>query len=64
MIWPPAGLQASADDHLRTRVAQRGDLFLADERYDEASASTTRIFSSAVDRLATGGEAIRRRWRG
>ena len=59
-----AGLQGSADDHLiQTRyhaLAQRGDLFLADQRYDEAVRSYDEAItlSSAVDRLTPGGEAM------
>ena len=59
-----AGLQGSADDHLiQTRyhaLAQRGDLFLADERYDEAVRSYDEAItlSSAVDHLTPGGEAM------
>ena len=58
------GLQGAADDHLiQTRyhaLAQRGDLLLADKRYDEAVASYDEAISltTAVDRLTPGGEAM------
>ena len=59
-----AGLQGTADDHLiQTRyhaLAQRGDLFLADRRYDQAVRSYDEAItlSSAVDRFTPGGEAM------
>ena len=59
-----AALQGAADDHLiQTRyhaLAQRGDLLLADRRYDEAVRSYDEAISlsNVVNQYTPGGEAM------